>query len=127
VPNYTKLQATALRLVTSAGRSMKFHKVTKTLTDSSKPWGESTAGSSQVTMPAVQVEPSSAQRLGCRALADDMLKRLDKILIVAPGASTADLVEYHEVEDEGRRWAIDFVDKLRPGDKTLLYFVGVRR
>lgn len=70
------------------------------------------------------VEPDSLQRLGISTKLDQLLQTSDRICLVA---GTFDLAGMDEVIDEGRYYKIQGMETLRPGTRTLLYFVGVKR
>ena len=128
MPNYTKLAATALRLVENAGRAITLVKFHTTPGNASKPWLGATsprgANATQLNTTGVFVEPSSATSLGMSTEISDLLKRSEQVIIVA---STSDLSQYHEVIDNSIRWKIEGMEKLAPGATTLLYFIGVKR
>jgi hypothetical protein len=127
--NYTALAAKATTLVANAGRAITFVRLEETPTDSAKPWRGATDSRSppDATQPAngVAVEPSSVVALGIATVDTDFIKRAEQIFIVTPAAD--DLDTYDELIDGATRWRINEVQKLRPADVTLLYFVSVRR
>lgn len=129
MPDYTKLAATAQRLVENSGRDITLVEFNTTPADASKPWrGASdprTTPDATLAVSGVFVEPSSATKLGMSTEVSDLLKRSSQIIIVA---STADLKSYNEVIDsDSSRWKIVGMETLKPGDTTLLYFIGVQR
>lgn len=77
-----------------------------------------------VSVKAVFVEPDSLQRLGITTKVDQLLQTSDRICLV-PG--TYDLDGMNEVIDEDRYYKIQGMETLRPGTRTLLYFVGLER
>ena len=127
--DYVKLAATAARLVSNNGRSITLVEFDKTPDDADKPWRGAVdpriSPESTKVVSGVFVEPSSAVRLGMSSEVDDLLKRSSQIIIVA---STDDLEVYNEVIDtDTKRWKIVGMEKLKPADTTLLYFIGVAR
>jgi hypothetical protein len=52
------------------------------------------------------------------------VKRAEQILIAV---ADADIEDFDEVVDGSARWRVTGVEKLRPADTTLLFFVGVAR
>ena len=131
--DYTNIATTAKRLVDKFGRSVTFRRLDRTtLDDAAKPWrGTATPRTTldaTVTAIAVIVPPSSASRLGLTTRDNELIKRSEQIMIVALGAtSTDDLSTFDEVLDGTQLWKITTVETLKPGDTTLLYFVGVKR
>lgn len=80
---------------------------------------------SQLPTKACFVEPDSLQRLGHTSKLDELIKRSEHICLV-PG--TTDLEQFNELlDDDGLYYTITGMEKLRPGTRTLLYFVGVKR
>lgn len=131
--DFVALANTAQRLVQNTpGRNVTFIELDSTAVDVNKPWrGTATprvtpkASSAQV---AVFV-PASGSGLGFRSSQDELVKRSEQIMLVAPGAAnTDDLQQFDEVIDQdGSRWKIVFADVLSPADVPVLYAVGVRR
>jgi len=82
----------------------------------------------KVTTKAIFVNPSSLVQLGLMTISDDLVIKSQQILQVAPGNDiTDDLEDFSEVIDGDTEWKIVGVQKLRPADRTLLYFIGVKR
>lgn len=129
MPNYAKLAATAQRLIAKSGRIITLVEFNSTPADSDKPWRgavdpridpDNTLETSGVFAP-----PSSAVHLGMSTEISDFLKKSTQIILVA---TTDDLKDYNEVIDtDGMRWKIKGMEKLRPANTTLLYFIGVAR
>ena len=129
MPDYVKLAATAERLVANSGRTITLVQFNSTPADANKPWRG--AADPRITPDATLsivgafVEPRSDIRLGLSSEIADLLARSSQVIIVA---STADLTAYNEVIDsDTTRWKILGLEKLKPGDTTLLYFIGVVR
>ncbi len=127
--DYTKTAATALRLVTKYGREVTLIDFNTNSADATKPWqGASNPRGGAVVesvVPAVFVPPSSATSLGLSSETSDFVKRSMQIMIVA---STADLSLFNEVKDaDDVRWKITGMEKLKPANTTILYFIGVKR
>lgn len=124
--DYTAIQATAQSLVTRFGADFTFVSFNETLGDPAKPWDGPTdprVGGSTLTVRAVQVEPSSAVRLGLSVAVEDLMKRAEKILIVA-GDDAQNLRDYEEVNSSEGPFKIGMLHELNPtGAKRLLWFV----
>lgn len=130
--NHAKLAETGKRLVAKHGREMTFNRRDRAPGDSAKPWNGpadvSEDPAATADLAAISVEPSSAVKLGIATENSDMVKKSSEILIVAPGADfTEDLSTFDEVVDDNEIYRITAVEKLKPGDQTILYFVGVKR
>lgn len=79
----------------------------------------------QLPTKACFVEPDSMQRLGMSTRVIELAKRSDQICLV-PG--TFPLEQYNEVlDDDGNYYKIKGMEKLRPGTRSILYFVGLAR
>lgn len=79
-----------------------------------------------VTTMGCFVEPDSLQRLGTTTKITQLLQTSDRILLV-PGDVELDGVDEMIDSDDGRYYKLQGMEKLRPGTRTLLYFVGVER
>lgn len=80
---------------------------------------------SQLPTKACFVEPDSMQRLGVSTRVIELAKRSDQICLV-PGAFP--LEQFNEVlDDDGNYYKIKGMEKLRPGTRSILYFVGLSR
>jgi hypothetical protein len=130
VVDYNRLAATALRLINKNGRSISFVKLNETPADSDRPWNGPVAGETTIDLKGVFVPPNTVRQFGLTALGEgtewkDLVTFSEEIIIVAQGE--VDLREYTKVVDRTERWGIIGMQVLRPGDVTLLAFVGVRR
>ena len=129
--DYSKNLATAKRLVRNFGRSVTLRKLDATSTDGAKPWLGATdpaSTASTTTLFAVAVPPSSATALGLSAKQSDLMKTVEQILICEPGETDPENIEtYNTVLDGGVEYKIAFIEKLKPAEVTLLYFIGVAR
>lgn len=128
--DYNRLAATALRLINKNGRSISFVKLNETPADSDRPWNGPVAGETTIDLKGVFVPPNTVRQFGLTALGEgtewkDLVTFSEEIIIVAQGE--VDLREYTKVVDRTERWGIIGMQVLRPGDVTLLAFVGVRR
>lgn len=72
------------------------------------------------------VEPDSLQRLGITTKIDQLLQTSDRIMLVA---GTHSLRGFEEVidSDDSRYYKIQGMEELKPGTRSLLWFVGVER
>lgn len=130
--DYAPIQITAADLVADFGRSITLTKFNVTEQDPANPYLGSTnprlSPLATVTTFGVGVNPLQAERLGITTRDSELIKRSEQIYIIAPGdAFTEDLKTFDEVTDGAEKWKITLVETLRPGDLTLLYYVGVMR
>jgi hypothetical protein len=71
------------------------------------------------------VEPSSLDTLGRDYVSPEFLKRAEQIAFISTDTR---LDQFNEmVDDDGTRWRIVDMTELRPGSKSMLYFVGVKK
>jgi len=130
VPDYTKLAATAARLIKNNGRSITFVKLDEAAADPSEPWNGPASNETTLALNGVFVPPNTVRQFGLSALGEgtefkDLVTFSEQIIITAQGEN--DLREYTKVIDRSDRWGIIGLQVLRPGDTTLIAFVGVRR
>lgn len=127
--DYSTNLATAKRLVQKFGRQVTLVKLDASTPDVDKPWLQqedptaTPAASTEVYVAAVP--PSSAVALGLSTSQADLLKSVEQIFIAEPG--DAPLEQHHVLVDGGVEYKIKFLEKLRPAETTLLYFIGVGR
>jgi len=129
---YASKAATALRLINKRGSSIELIKLDETAANSARPWKGPPLTPTEGTLPlkGVFVPPNTVRQFGLSALGlgtqlEDMISMSEQVIIVAQGE--VDIREYTEVLDSGSRWGIFASQVLKPGDVTLLGFLGVRR
>lgn len=130
--DYVAIAGIAKTLIDANGRTVTILRFDRTLADTAKPWrGPSdprATPDATATLVAVFVEPSSAVQLGISSPDSDLIKGSEQIMIVAPGAAfSEDLATFNEVVDGTINYRITTTETLKPGDITLLYFIGVKR
>lgn len=130
--DFTRLAATAKRLVDANGRSITLNKLEADVPDAAKPWRGAAAPAATpeatITLSGVAVSPVGAVNLGIAAAEDDFIKRATEIFIAAPGSTPiADLKQFQQLVDGSDTFAINEVRELRPADLTLLYYISVRK
>lgn len=130
MPDYTRLAATAQRLIKNNGRSITFVKLDEAAADPAQPWNGPSTNETTLALNGVFVPPNTVRQFGLSALGEgtefrDLVTFSEQIIITAQGEN--DLREYTKVIDRSDRWGIIGLQVLRPGDTTLLAFVGVRR
>lgn len=130
-PDYTKLAATANRLITQSGRTVTLVKPNETPADPSQPWnGPAPAGETTLDVPGIQLLPNAVRIFGLAALGDanefqGLVTYSELVYIVFAGEE--DLSLYTYVRDGGVDYQIEATQELKPADTTLLGYIGVRR
>lgn len=133
--DYTSFAIIAKSLIDESGRSIIVRKIDRTLADANKPWEGPTnteVGGTDHGVIGVFVPLNSAVKLGLSIdAATALVKRVDQVVMFAPGNDVTliaeNFEEYDEIVDGSEVWKIVMVEKLRPGTITLIYFFGVRR
>ena len=132
MPNYTKLAATARRLVEASGRPVNLIKLDPT-GESGKPWDgpadPRATPADSLDCHGVFVPPGSGG-LGAMVESNDLFKTSQQICIltVDAGTWTMDALEAEELVDEdGTYWRVNVAQELKPASSALLWFVGVSR
>ena len=123
---------TAIRLIEKYGREVTLIRFDQTPADGLKPWAgpadPRATPDETVTIPAAFVEPTSLSSMGITTVDDDLLKRLDKVCLIAPAVgSSYDLSTFNEIIDDGTNHKIFRVSTLKPGNTVLLYIVMVAK
>ena len=129
--DYTKIAATAERLITKFGRDVVFVNANKVAADPQKPWdGSLSSGDTPITFKAAMVPPNTVRQFGLTSLGEgteyrDLVTFSEEILIIYPGDN--DMRQFNHVLDGGVRWTVIGLQVLKPATVQLLAFVGVRR
>lgn len=121
--DHQKFIATALRLIAKHGRNVTFKVVSSTLADPTKPWkGTLTAPTTIGPLKAVFV-PFRGFEFGSVFNDTALFKEVEQICMVA--GNQGSLETAHIVTDSGKNYKIEWIQRLRPGDQTILYAFGV--
>ena len=129
--DYVRMAQTASRLIANNGRAIQFFKFNEIPNDSNQPWkGPAISGEPTLKLTGVFVPPNTVREFGLSALGEgtrfeDLITFSQQVIIVAQGEN--DLQKYTTVIDRDERWGIVGLQVLRPGNTTVLGFVGVRR
>lgn len=138
MPNYTRLAATAKRLVEKNARSVTLFKAGRTPANASEPWkGPSTSvdpsganAGATVTVLAAFV-PKSGTDLGSasRDRLRDSVKDRTKIALIATTSLPADtdLSQFDSIRDGNDVWRIVGTDELKPSTTSLLWEIEVTK
>lgn len=127
---YTRLQATATRLITARGREFQLVSTSSTPADPTKPWQEGDGVETVETFRGVFVPPNTVRQFGITALGRgtefiDMLSRSEQVVIAATGDT--DVRNFIKIRDGGVDWGVIATQELKPGNIGLISFIGVRR
>jgi len=123
--------ASAKRQIAAKGRIVEFRQLDVAPADRAKPWRgaenprQTGTGANLVSASAVFVPITGQTKLGSRAIPDALLLEMEQTLITAPDTPIDDFNEI--VDADGTTWRILLMDVLRPGDATIMYFLGVAR
>ena len=128
--NYTRMRATAERLIEANGRTMTFTKLGSTPANPAEPWREDT-GADDVEITALVLETEFENE----DIDGQLVRRGDKKMLVAassietnaPSGADTTLADYDELLDEGAPWKIMAVLPTRPGEPRIMYEVHVRK
>lgn len=123
--DHQKFVNLALRLIKKHGRMTSFRIVSNASANPDKPWqGTATAPESVGPLPAVFL-PFRGFEFGSLFTTGDLNKEVDEICMVA--GDPEGIEHAHVVIDEGKDYKIQWVQRLRPADKTILYAFGINR
>jgi len=121
--DHAKFVNLALRLIDKHGRNVTFKRLSSTPTIPAQPWrGSSTTPTSFGPFRAVFV-PFRGYTFGAEFIDTSLFKEVEQICLVAGGQE--DLETCHLVTDSSKDYKIEWVQRLRPGDQTVLYAFGV--
>lgn len=124
--------AVAQRLISENGRSVTLVQFDAQPADPARPWkgqaDPTAAPDATLPIDAVFLDPTTGNSvLGRDAISVDLLKRIDQIMILSPGASQS-VEDFDVVTDaDGTEWKIEFTRTLQPGSVIVLAYIGVRR
>lgn len=132
--DYNRLARTSERLITKNGRLITFKKPDPNAppADPQKPWNGPDPNAPMLELPlrAVFAPPNTVRQFGLTALGkgyevEDLFAFVEQILILFPGEN--DVTEYPIVTDEGKDYNLVAYQLLRPANRSLVAFVGIRR
>jgi len=129
--DYNKLAAKAQQLITDSGRTVRLVKPGIVPVDPTKPWnGNIPTGEVTLEVPAVQLLPNAVRIFSLSALGDanefrGLVTFSELVYIIFQGEEN--LEDYTIVRDGGVDFQIEATQALKPANKTLLGFIGVRR
>lgn len=127
--DYSRVLATAQRLVARYGRLVALQGVSAGPEDPDNPLAGPAAAPDPLTgIPAAFVDPSSLSTLGMNAALVTLFATSTEIAIVAPVSGLPDFMDMKTlIDSDGTVKKIDRISKLQPADVILLYYIGVSR
>ena len=121
--NHQKFIALALRLIAKHGRDVTFQVINSTPANADKPWrGTATPPTPIGPLKAVFV-PFRGFEFGSEFTDNALFKEVEQICMVAGGQGNLETT--HLITDSGKDYKVEWVQRLRPGDQTVLYAFGV--
>jgi len=133
VRDYTPEQQDASAKIKEAGIPIKLIKLDDTPANSNKPWasGVDNRGSvgASTCIYALRADPGSGDfKVGTIFVSNDLLKTVELVYIAEVGEDDKEgLDKYHVVEDDREQYGIKFVRRFKPGNVTILYYIGVAK
>lgn len=112
----------AHELIGENSRTVEFVRLRTMPIDPAKPWLGSAEAEEIRKVEAVFVPIGSG--LGHNVATEEMLNRVDKVCMVA---ATFYIHDTHKIRDDGSIYRIEWKQELRPGDKLILTYLGVKR
>jgi len=125
--DFTEFVELARELIAENGRSVTFQKLDASAADPAKPWKGAGAPTVEAEVTTTAVFLPDGSGMGKLIEDNDLFKKAEQVLLVAPPASGEVLGDFHVVLDGGSRWKVDVAKELRPGPITVLYAMGVSR
>lgn len=125
--DYVKIAATVTKLINANGRDITISKIDKATQDPNKPWKQSTTPPALLGSLATRgvFVPPSGTGFGMSFVPAELLARCDEVLLVGPAVE--DMDTYNLILDNGLRYSIEWVYKLKPNFNVLLYAFGTKR
>ena len=117
--------------IRAKGRQITLSTLDHESADTNKPWLSTTNPRSQwktnrIQIYVVNIPMAAANSLGIRSDAVELYKDTQSVYIAEPGDLTPeDFDQYQLVTDDEKEFKISFIEKLKPADTTLLYYIGV--
>lgn len=123
--NSDKYIALANKLIQKNGRQITIQKLNTTSTGST-PWKENAVTYNEdLTRHLVGCFVPASGDFAKDIVSEDLISRVAQVVLIAP--TDTDLDSHNVVIDGNTTWKIEWVKSLKPADKTLLYFVGIKQ
>ena len=129
--DYAKLLATVKRLLKRNGKQITLSMLDDAAGATGKPWlavanprDPDVVDSIQVY--AINLPVSAGASMGIRTDSIELSKNIKSFYIAEPGTDTPDnFDQYQLLTDGSQELKIAFIEKLKPANTTLLYYIGV--
>lgn len=123
--DYSRPLATARRLIERFGRPISLQGVQGGPADHADPLGGPAAAPVPIVgIYAAFVQPSSLQLLGISAKVQELFANCTQIAIIADNGKN-NFLDAKYLIDNSDTWMVERVEQLKPGDTSILYFIGV--
>lgn len=124
--DYASILIDATAAIADTGRSVTLIRLSSVATDPAKPWNgpASPTVAESYSLMATFV-PAWGYTFGTYGVTEEMLKRVNEIAMIASDGTS--LERFSAIEDNGERYAIEWYQRLSPGDTALLYLFGIKR
>lgn len=129
--DYAKLLATAKRLLQKNGKQITLSMLDDAAGATGKPWLAVTNPRDpdvvdSIQVYAINVPVSAGASMGIRTDSIELSKNIKSFYIAEPGTETPDnFDQYQLLTDGSQELKIAFIEKLKPADTALLYYIGV--
>lgn len=127
--DYESLALVVRQLLADNGRVVTLNQLNNVPANPAQPWRNVSTdvrtAVATLEVSAVFVEPSSLDTLGKDYVSPEFLKRIEQLAFVSTDTRLDDFDEM--VDFDGTRWNIVEMTELRPGQKSMLYFIGVKK
>lgn len=124
--DHSKFTAMALRLIAKNGRLVDPQKVSLVPVDPVSPWKGTTQSPVSIAGPVMAAMlPFRGFEFGSYFEQTNLFKECEQIALIAGGQG--EFEDAQLVLDEGRTYAVQWVQRLRPAQETILYAIGINR
>lgn len=123
--DHSKFIATALRLIAKHGRDISFEVISPTPQDNERPWRGTVSAPATIGPLKAAFVPFRGFTFGSEYTDNQLFKDCDEVCLVAGGQG--ELENAHMLIDNSKHFKIEWVQRLRPGEQTILYALGVTR
>lgn len=128
--DYSRAVESVIRSITKYGRDVSFVRLKTGPLNADDPLAGPGLPVAELTVPGISaafLEPTGTARLGTSSRYVDLWPDVSKIMLVAPNPaydfSAFDIV----IDADGSEWKIVHAETFKPGQVTVLYYIGVSR
>jgi hypothetical protein len=123
--DHQKFIDTAVRLIAKHGRDTSFEVISSTPANPDMPWRGTNTPPLVIGPLKAAFVPFRGFTFGSEYLDNQLFKECDEVCLV--GGGQGELETAHMVMDGAVTFKVEWVQRLRPGDQTILYAIGVTR